>query len=127
MEILFVEVGLCTNFLSLNIMPKNKRRRHGVAAKIIVYKKSIHFRAAISKRYPNATKNDVLSNLLVIGQEENIASKRQQVYFTMVKSFMLLLNFARSPKKDRSNPCLILYKQTMWKTTRTWLLGVMRT
>jgi hypothetical protein len=27
----------------------------------------------------------------------------------MVNSFMLLLDFARSPRKDRSNPCLIIH------------------
>ena len=55
-------------------MPKHKRLRHGVGAKITVYKKFLHPRAAISQRYPNATKNNVLGNLLVIGQEEKIVS-----------------------------------------------------
>ena len=64
-------------------MPRNKRLRHGVRAKISVYKKFLHPRAAVSKQYPNATKNDVLDNLLVIGQEEKLVSKRRQVCLTM--------------------------------------------
>ena len=64
-------------------MPKNKRLRHGVGAKISVYKKFLHPRKAISTKYPNATKNDVLDNLLVIGQEEKLVSKRRQVCLTM--------------------------------------------
>ena len=35
------------------------------------------------KKYPNATKNDVLDNLLVISQEEKLVSKRRQVCLTM--------------------------------------------
>ena len=65
-------------------MPKNKRLRHGVGAKIAVYKKFLHSRAAVSKKYPNARKNDVLDNLLVISQEEKLVSKRRQVCLTML-------------------------------------------
>ena len=64
-------------------MPRSKRLRHGVGAKVSVYKKFLHPRAAVSKRYPNATKNDVLDNLLVIGLEEKVVSKRRQVCITM--------------------------------------------
>jgi hypothetical protein len=65
-------------------MPKSKRLRHGVGAnKITVYKKFFHPRAAILKRYPNATKNDVLGILLVIVQEEKLFSKCQQVCLTI--------------------------------------------
>jgi hypothetical protein len=64
-------------------MPRNKQLRHGVGAKISVYKTFLHPRAAISKRYPSATKNYVLENLLVIGQEEKLVSKRRQVCLTM--------------------------------------------
>ena len=64
-------------------MPKNKRLRHGVGAKISVYKKFLHPRAAVSNKYPNAMKNDVLDNLLVISQEEKLVSKRRQVCLTM--------------------------------------------
>ena len=39
--------------------------------------------SAISKRCPNATKNDVLDNLLVIGQKDKLISKRWQVWWTM--------------------------------------------
>jgi hypothetical protein len=39
--------------------------------------------SAISKRYPNATENYVLDNLLVIGQENKLISKRRQVWSTM--------------------------------------------
>ena len=60
---------LCHYFFS---MPKNKRLRHGVGAKISVYKKFLHPRVAVSNKYPNATKNDVLDNLLVISQEEKL-------------------------------------------------------
>jgi hypothetical protein len=55
-------------------MPKNKQLRHGVGAKISVYKKFLRPRAAVSNKYPNATKNDVLYNLLVISQEEKLVS-----------------------------------------------------
>ena len=65
------------------ILRKNKRLRHGVGAKISVYKKFLHPRKTISTKYPNATKNDVLDNLLVIGQEEKLVSKRRQVCLTM--------------------------------------------
>ncbi|KAI2511756.1 hypothetical protein MHU86_2650 [Fragilaria crotonensis] len=65
-------------------MARNKRLRHGDGAKISVYKKFLHPRAAVSKRYPNnAAKNDVLDNLLVIGQEEKVVSKCRQVCITM--------------------------------------------
>jgi hypothetical protein len=64
-------------------MPKNKRLRHGVGAKISIYQKFLHPRKVISTKYPNATKNDVLDNLLVIGQEEKLVSKRRQVCLTM--------------------------------------------
>ena len=69
--------------MSFFSMPKNKRLCHGVGAKIAVYKKFLHPRAAVSKKYPNATKNDVLDNLLVISQEEKLVSKRRQVCLTM--------------------------------------------
>ena len=65
-------------------MPKNKRLRHGVGAKISVYKKFLHPRAAVSNKYPNSTKNGVLDNLLVVSQEEKLVlSKRRQVCLTM--------------------------------------------
>ena len=64
-------------------MRKNKRLRHGIGAKISVYKKFLHPRKAVSTKYPNATKNDVLENLLVIGQEEKLVSKRREVCLTM--------------------------------------------
>ena len=64
-------------------MPKKKRLRHGVGAKISISKKLLHPRKVISTRYPNATKNDVLDNLLVVGQEEKVVSKRRQVCLTM--------------------------------------------
>jgi hypothetical protein len=41
----------------------------GVGAKISVYKKFLHPRATVCSRYPNASKNDVLDDLLVIGHE----------------------------------------------------------
>ena len=63
-------------------MPRIKRLRHGVGAKISVYKKFLHPRPAVSKRYPNATKNDVLE-VLAIGQEEKVVCKRLQVCITM--------------------------------------------
>jgi hypothetical protein len=66
-------------------MPKSKLLRHGVGAdKITVFMKFFHPRAAILKRKsPNATKNDVLGNLLVFGQEEKLFSKCQQVCLAM--------------------------------------------
>ena len=64
-------------------MPKNKRLRHGVGAKISAYKKFLHPRKVVTTKYPNASKNDVLYNLLVIGQEEKVVSKRRQVCLTM--------------------------------------------
>ena len=52
---------LCRNFFS---MPINKRLRHGVEAKISsVYKKFLHPRMAVSNKYTDATKNDVLEIL----------------------------------------------------------------
>jgi hypothetical protein len=59
-------------------MPKIKRLRHGVGAKISVYKRFLHPRAAVCAKYPNASKNDVLDDLLVIGQEEKVVCKRLQ-------------------------------------------------
>ena len=64
-------------------MPKNKRLCHGVGAKVSVYKKFCHPRKAVSTKYPNYTKNEVLYNLLVIAQEEKRFSKRQHVCLTM--------------------------------------------
>ena len=64
-------------------MQKNKRLRHGVGAKISVYKKFLHPRKAVSTKYPNSTKNAVLEDLLVIGQEEKLVSKRRQVCLMM--------------------------------------------
>ena len=64
-------------------MPKNKRLRHGVGAKVSVYKKFLHPRKDVSTRFPNYTKNEVLDNLLVIAQEEKLVSMRQQVCLTM--------------------------------------------
>jgi hypothetical protein len=65
-------------------MPRNKRLRHGARAKISAYEKFFETRAAISSRCPNATKNDVLvDDLLVIGQEEQLVSNRRQVYLRM--------------------------------------------
>ena len=65
------------------IAEKNKRLHHGVGAKISVYKKFLHPRAAVSNKYPNAMKNDVLDNLLVISQEEKLVSKRRKIGLTM--------------------------------------------
>jgi hypothetical protein len=59
-------------------MPKIKRLRHGVGAKISVYKRFLRPRAAVCAKYPNASKNDVLDDLLVIGQEEKVVCKRLQ-------------------------------------------------
>jgi hypothetical protein len=71
-------------------MPRNKQLRHGVGAKISVYKTFL----------PSATKNDVLENLIVIGLEEKLVSKRRQVCLTMRHNnfddgqiLMLSLNF----------------------------------
>ena len=59
-------------------MPRNKRLRHGIGANISVYKKFLHPRAAVCDKYPNASKNDVLDDLIAIGQEEKLVSKRMQ-------------------------------------------------
>ena len=64
-------------------MPNNKRLRHGVGAKVSIYKKFLHPKKAVSTRYPNYTKNEVLDNLLTIAQEEKLVSKCQQVCLTM--------------------------------------------
>jgi hypothetical protein len=56
-------------------MPKKKRLRHGVVAKISVYKKFLHPRAAISRKVSKRNKEYVLDNLLVVGQEEKLVSK----------------------------------------------------
>jgi hypothetical protein len=47
--------------------------------KFSIYKRLHHPRAPISKRYPNATKNDVLDNLFFIGKEEKLISKHWHV------------------------------------------------
>jgi hypothetical protein len=60
------------------LMPRNKRLRHGVGANISVYKKFLHPRAAVCAKYPNAAKNDMLDDLIAIGQEEKLVSKRMQ-------------------------------------------------
>ncbi len=59
-------------------MPKNKRLRHGIGAKISVYKKFLHPRALVSAKYPNVLKGDVLDDLLAVGQEEKLVCKRLQ-------------------------------------------------
>ena len=83
-EIWFFEVEPSTEFVVVKFfsMPRNKRLHHGVGAKISAYKKFPHPWAAISKKSPNGAKNDVLDNLLVIGQEEKLVSNRRQVCST---------------------------------------------
>ena len=66
-----------------SIMPKNKRLRHGVGAKISVYKKFLHPRALVAAKYPNAGKTDVLHGLLAIRQEEKMVSKKMQSCIVM--------------------------------------------
>lgn len=64
-------------------MPKNKRLRHGIGAKISVYKKFLHPRALICAKYPNAAKGDVLDGLLAVRQEEILVCKRLQTCILM--------------------------------------------
>ena len=76
-------------------MPKSKRLRHGVGAKILVYKKFLHPRAVVAQKYPNAGKTDMLRGLLAIRQEEKTVSKRNSrvsscdtTILTMVRYYM---------------------------------------
>lgn len=64
-------------------MPKNKRLRHGIGAKITVYKKFLHPRALVSAKYPNASKGDVLDDLIAVGQAEKTVCKRLQTCIVM--------------------------------------------
>jgi hypothetical protein len=59
-------------------MPKIKWAGNGIGTKISVYKMVLHTQAALCGKYPTASKNDVSVNLLVIRQEEKIASKQMQ-------------------------------------------------
>ena len=51
---------------------------YGVGANVSVYKKFLQPRVAISAKYPNASKNDMLDDLIVMGQREKLASKQMQ-------------------------------------------------
>jgi hypothetical protein len=62
-----------------NYHAERERLRHGVRSKDSISKKFLHPRKIISTRCPNAMNNDVLDNLLVVGQEEKVVSKRRQV------------------------------------------------
>ena len=64
-------------------MPKIKRLRHGIGAKISVYKKFLHPRALLAARYPNAEKTDVLHGLVAVRQEEKTVSKKRQSCIVM--------------------------------------------
>ena len=61
-------------------MPRNKRQRHGVGAKISVYKNVLHPQASACAKPPNAPKNDVLHDLLPIGQDEKCMNEQSQGY-----------------------------------------------
>ena len=64
-------------------MPKIQRLRHGIGAKISVYKRFLHPRAAVAAKYPNAAKSDVLEGLIAIGQEEKTIAKKRQSCIVM--------------------------------------------
>jgi len=49
-----------------NFMPKIKRLRNGIGAKISVYKKFLHPRALAAANYPNAARTDVLHGLVAV-------------------------------------------------------------
>ena len=66
-----------------SIVPKNKRLRHGVGAKISVYKMFLHLRALVAAKYPNAGKTDVLHGLLAIRQEKKMVLKKMQSCIVM--------------------------------------------
>lgn len=59
-------------------MPKLKRLRRGVGAKISVLKKFLHPRPLVDAKYPNAGKTDMLHDLVAVGQEEKTVSKKPQ-------------------------------------------------
>jgi hypothetical protein len=73
----------CQKMSLEKIMPKSKRLRNGVGAKISVYKKFLQPRALVAAKYPNAGKTDVLHGLLVICQEEKMVSKTMQSCIVM--------------------------------------------
>jgi hypothetical protein len=64
-------------------MPKLKRLRHGVGAKISVLKKFLHPRPLVAEKYPNAGKTDMLHDLVAVGQEEKTVSKKPQLCIIM--------------------------------------------
>ena len=64
-------------------MPKIKRLRHGIGAKISVYKKFLHPRALVAAKYPNAGKADVLHGLVAVQQEEKTVSRKKQSCIVM--------------------------------------------
>jgi hypothetical protein len=66
-------------------MPRNKRLRHGVGANISVYKKFLHPRSShFWIGTPNVSKNDMLDDLIVIGQqEENLCPNVMQTCVLM--------------------------------------------
>ena len=59
-------------------MPKNKRLRHGVGAKILVYKAFPHLQPIVAVKYTNARRMDVLHGVLAVHQGEKTASRKRQ-------------------------------------------------
>jgi hypothetical protein len=98
-------------------MPKIKRLvRHGVGAKISVNKKFLHPRAAVCSRYPNASKNDALDDLLVIGREEKVVCKRMQRSCILMRhddfdNGQILHDVTRFCKVQQEGPVESLFKR----------------
>ena len=59
-------------------MPKNKRLRHGIGAKISVYKTFPHLQPIVAAKYTDARRMDVLHDVLAVQQGEKTASRKRQ-------------------------------------------------
>jgi hypothetical protein len=60
-------------------MPKIKRLRHGIGAKISVYKKFLHPRALVAAKHPNAGKAVVLHGLVAVRHREICCLEKETV------------------------------------------------
>ena len=61
----------------------NTKLRNGVGANISVYTKFLHPRELVCAKYPNASKSDVLDDLLAVGEEEKMVNNRLQTCVVM--------------------------------------------
>jgi hypothetical protein len=114
-------------------MPKCKRLRHGIGPKFTVYKKFLHPQALVSARYPNASKVDVLDDLIAVGQEEKVvcsnvrpASSCATMILTMDNCSMPLPGSTRSNKRERWSTSSMMCNKMTLKLLGQWLLVMRR-